>query len=155
MTNSLWHDVYMIIKIIWVHCGYRIQVKVILAVMKEEVTNKAQKKFWGSNGIRILLEPQIFFRGFICNCLSYFITARSTFTWIAGSWYALNLLFVACVSKSMDLSVVAWRTIPLFVLISFGNAFRNAIHLQFHLLPTKKIHFCTSLAHLLCSIFLF
>ena len=36
-------DVY-VIKIIWLRGGYRIQVKVILA---------AQKKFWGSNAIRI------------------------------------------------------------------------------------------------------
>ena len=40
------------------------------------VTNKAQNKFWGSSGIRALE----FFLGFICNCLSYFITARITFT---------------------------------------------------------------------------
>ena len=66
-----------------------VQVKVIQAV-----SNKAQKQFWGSNGIRshdlrdtgaMLYQSRWslrIFLGFVCNCLSYFITARITFTCI-------------------------------------------------------------------------
>ena len=64
------------------------QVKVIIVV-----TNKAQKKCWGSNRIWTFNSIQsesrwsliIFSKLYICNCLSYFITVRITFTCIPNS----------------------------------------------------------------------
>ena len=46
------------------------------------VTKKAQKQFWGFNGIWTLasIEASEFFLGFLYNCFSCFITVTITFT---------------------------------------------------------------------------
>ena len=56
-----------------------------IAQLVEPRTEHRRASYYRGSWVRILLEPQIFFLGFICNCLSYFITVcvlytRITFT---------------------------------------------------------------------------